>query len=160
MVRLVAYETMWNIEIRWQCHRFEFEWQHRRVWMIIFTFNEIQTIVLHLRRYAKDIILAIVIAQSASLIHRYLWWLLSAVRIFSSYALIYVDLVFRFHFMRSIKDSCCISFRRMLNYVVVIRTNKVMPKKVEKPKSPESLDISQKKTSLLFVFLYLFIQYQ
>ncbi|CAF1377004.1 unnamed protein product [Adineta ricciae] len=35
--------------------------------------------------YAKDIILAIVIAQSASLIHRYLWWLLSAIPLYAIY---------------------------------------------------------------------------
>ncbi|CAF3951059.1 unnamed protein product [Adineta steineri] len=35
--------------------------------------------------YAKDIILAIVIAQSASLIHRYFWWFLLAIPLYALY---------------------------------------------------------------------------
>ncbi|UJR15608.1 hypothetical protein I4U23_002544 [Adineta vaga] len=35
--------------------------------------------------YAKDIILAIVISQSASLIHRYLWWFLLSIPLYALY---------------------------------------------------------------------------
>ncbi|CAF4589653.1 unnamed protein product [Rotaria sp. Silwood1] len=35
--------------------------------------------------YAKDIILAIVITQSASLIHRYFWWLILAIPLYAIY---------------------------------------------------------------------------
>ncbi|CAF0797979.1 unnamed protein product [Rotaria sp. Silwood1] len=35
--------------------------------------------------YAKDVILAIVIAQSASLIHRYFWWFLLAIPLYALY---------------------------------------------------------------------------
>lgn len=35
--------------------------------------------------YAKDIILTIVIAQSTSLLHRYFWWILSAIPLYAIY---------------------------------------------------------------------------
>ncbi len=108
-------------------------------------------------RYAKDIILVIVITQSTSLIHRYFWWLLLLVRNFLRIYLIYLCCFFRFHFMRFIKELCCSSFHPMLNYVVVgLIKNKMMSLIKRKVQDKNSLVISQ-KNFLLFVVL-LFIQ--
>lgn len=118
-------------------------------------------------RYAKDIILTIVIAQSASLLHRYCWWILIAVRAnndasirsFSETIDRSVSFAFRFLRMRFTNSVNSTSSHPMLNYeqeATVRRMNQRMVKK-EREKLfvlPDIRKIKSKRKRILASFLF------